>query len=85
MNQRVVLTIALALVLAVLVVPFGGRYTLLVLLAIAAVAAFDIWWTLQPRGDGLSLYQRIQNAPLWMKLGVLLLAFAAVLVVRAVT
>jgi hypothetical protein len=42
-NSETIRTVLLALVLAILIVPFGGPATLPALLIVASLAAFDLW------------------------------------------
>lgn len=43
LNSETIRTVLLALVLAILIVPFGGPATLPALLVVASLAAFDLW------------------------------------------
>lgn len=52
-RSRALRTILLAIVLALLVVPFGGPYTVPALLGIAGIVVFDLWrQSLPPRAPG---------------------------------
>jgi len=77
-------TIGLGLVLALLVVPFGGPYTLPALVLIAALVAFDLWRNrLRVEAVARGEVQRpgFVGRPARQRLAIVVLGFVAVILV----
>ncbi len=85
-SPRVLMTIVLGIVLALLIVPFGGIYTVPALLIVFALVVLDLWMQLSPQTHGESLYARLQRQPLPFRLlaavGVLALLVAVAMLLR---
>jgi len=81
-------TVLLGLVLALLVVPFGGPYTLPGLIFIAALVAFDLWRQ-QLRAEAVARGEterpgQFRDRPGWQRLTIVVLGFVVVTVVLIV-
>jgi hypothetical protein len=77
-------TVVLGLVLALLVVPFGGQYTVPGLVAIAALVAFDLWRQ-QVRAESSSRGEvpgrNFADRPAAQRLGIVVGGFLVVVVI----